>query len=362
MNRVLFAILAAMATQLGAAEEIVRLSRTQLNHIGVHTTKPQPTNSIPLVRAPARVSLPPQNERVVSVAEGGLIAKMEVALGVKVSKGQTLALIASPSLVGLQRAYLDAANNLRLMEAKLKRDRTLLDEGIISHMRWQETHSDYDHAVAAHSEAEQVLEVAGLNPADIQKLKQSHRLSSQYSIRSPMDGVILERLAVTGQRLDPMSPLFRIGKLDELWLEIDMPQERLPEIRLSDEVFVDSPEISARITHVGQNITPGTQSTLVRAVLEKTDLLKPGQHVTAKLMHASTDHFFRLPASALISQEGKEFVFVQIPEGFRPQRVGIASRDAREVIIHEGLQANDDVAVQGVAALKASWVGIGSDE
>ena len=354
--------LLAMLANTSAAEDLVKLTPEQRNHIGVHTARPQPTLAIPLVRAPARVSLPPQNERVVSAAQGGLVSRIEVAIGVTVSKGQVLAQIESPSLVGLQRAYVDAVNTLNLIQSKLNRDQTLLQEGIISQMRWQETHSDYEHAATAVSEAEQVLEVAGVSGDDIHNLRQSHRLSSQYNVRAPMDGVILERMAVAGQRLDALSPLFRIGNLDELWLEIDMPQERLPEIRLGDEVFVDRPAIPARITHVGQNITPGSQSTLVRAVLEANDQLKPGQHVTVKLMHASTDALFRLPISALVTEDGKNYVFVQTAQGFAPKLVGVASRDAREIIVHEGLASTDDVAVQGVAALKAAWAGIGSDE
>jgi cobalt-zinc-cadmium efflux system membrane fusion protein len=354
-------LFAALWTSVGA-DDIVKLNNEQLAHLGVHTAKPKPTTSIPLVKAPARVSLPPHNEHVVSAAEGGLVVNVEVALGVGVTEGQLLALVDSPSMAGLQRAYLDAVTHLGLMQVKLERDQALLDEGVISTMRWRETRSDHDRAATALSEAEQVLEVAGLGKADIRALKQSHRLSSRYAVRSPITGVILERLAVAGQRLEPMTPMFRVGKLEELWLEIDMPQERLPEIRMGDQVFVDHPEVAARIAHIGQHITPGTQSTLVRAILEKSDSLKPGQQVTVKLMHASTDQFFRLPGSAVVSQDGKDYVFVRTSEGFRPQRVGIASRDAHDVVIHEGLETSDDIAVQGVAALKAHWVGIGSEE
>lgn len=346
-----------------ALGDLVKLAPEQARHIGIRVQLPAPTSSVPLIRAPARVSLPPQNEHVVSAPQGGLVAKVEVALGVRVANGQALALIESPSLVGLQRSLVDASNSLALAQSRLNRDDTLLAEGIISRMRWQETRSAYDHAVTALAEAEQMLEVAGISPADIRQIKQSRHLSSRYAVRSPTDGVVLERMAVAGQRLDPMAPLFRIGKLDELWLEIDMPQERLPEIRLNDFVNVDVFDRRARITHIGQNITPGSQSTLVRAVLvEATDQLKPGQHVNVTLMHASTDQLFRIPVTAVVNVEGKEYVFVRATDGFRPRAVAIASRDSHQVVVHEGLQASDEIAVQGVAALKAAWVGIGSEE
>lgn len=356
-------LLAIPGSSAIALESLVKLDAEQARHIGIQTQHPQSTASVPLVRAPARISLPPQNEYVVSAPQGGLVAKVEVALGVMVRDGQILALVESPALIGLQRTFLDAVNAHQLAQTRLARDKALLQEGIISTMRWQETRSDYERAATALSEAEQVLHIAGIDAADIRQLKQSHRIGSRYAVRSPANGVVLERLAVVGQRLEPLTPLFRIGKLDELWLEIDMPQERLPEIRLNDRVVIEGLNASAKITHVGQSITPGTQSTLVRAILEDhPEQLKPGQHVTVTLMHASTDKLFRVPVAAVVTQEGRDFVFVRVNGGFAPRPVAIASRETHHVVIHEGLVDADEIAVQGVAALKAAWVGIGSEE
>jgi cobalt-zinc-cadmium efflux system membrane fusion protein len=170
-------------------------------------------------------------------------------------------------------------------------------------------------------------------------------------------------MAVAGQRTEPLAPLFRIGKLDELWLEIDLPQEHLKEIRLHDRVYLDVYETDARITHIGQNISSGSQSVLLRAIIEKPgDRIKPGQFVSVQLMHASSDDLLRLPVAALIHQDGKDYVFVRVANGYAPRAVSVASRESRQVLIHEGLKPTDEVVVQGVAALKASWVGIGSDE
>jgi cobalt-zinc-cadmium efflux system membrane fusion protein len=79
-------------------------------------------------------------------------------------------------------------------------------------------------------------------------------------------------------------------------------------------------------------------------------------------MHASTDKLFRLPISALTSQEGKDYVFVRVPQGFAARPVAVAGRAEHEAVIHGGLNDGDEVVVQGVAALKASWIGIGGNE
>ena len=346
-----------------ALEDLIKINAEQEQHIGIRTLKPEVIASVPLTRAPARVTLPPQNEYIVSASQAGLISRVEVAMGMKIVAGQILAQIQSPSLLGLQRDVLDAVTGYNLAKSKLNRDTTLLEEGIIARMRFQETQSDFERYATALKEAEQVLAAAGVSLIDIEALKQSRKLNSFMNVRSPIDGVVLERMVTAGQRVDVLAPLFRLGKLDELWLEIDMPQERMNEVRMGDRVRIENTNGSARITQIGQSVNPGSQSALVRGVIEgKPQTIRPGQNVNVQVSHASSDKLFRLPISALVYQEGKTYLFVRMAGGFSARQVAVASTEERNVVIHEGLQENEQVAVQGVAALKATWTGIGSDE
>ena len=346
-----------------ALEDLIKINAEQEQHIGIRTLKPESISSIPLVRAPARVTLPPQNLYIVSAAQAGLVSQMEVAMGMKITKGQVLAQIQSPSLLGLQRDVLDAITGFNLAQSKLNRDTTLLQEGIIARMRYQETQSEYERYATAMKEADQMLLAAGVSESDIQMLKQTRSLNSLMSVRSPIDGVVLERMVTGGQRVDVLAPLFRVGRLDELWLEIDMPQERMNEVRMGDHVRIENTNCAARITQIGQSVNPGSQSVLVRGVIEgKTQSIRPGQNVNVQISHASTDLVFRLPIAALVNQEGKSYMFVRFPGGFATRQVAVANTEERNVVIHEGLKIGDQVAVQGVAAIKAAWTGIGGDE
>ena len=355
--------MALLAVPAHGLEDLIKVNAEQEQHIGIRTLKPETISSIPLARAPARVTLPPQNEYIVSASQAGLISRVDVAMGMKITKSQVLAQLQSPSLLSLQRDVLDAVTGYNLAQSKLNRDTTLLEEGIIARMRFQETASDYERYATALKESEQVLSAAGVSEVDIQALKQSRKLNSFMNVRSPIDGVILERMVTAGQRVDVLAPLFRIGKLDELWLEIDMPQERMNEVRMGDRVRIENTGNSARVTQIGQSVNPGSQSALVRGVIEgKTQSIRPGQNVNVQISHASTDRLFRLPVAALVNQDGKTYVFVRVPGGFAARQVAVASMEERHVVIHEGLQDGEPVAVQGVAALKASWTGIGSNE
>lgn len=346
-----------------AAENEIQLTAEQAKRLGIRTAKPEQVATLPLARAPALVVLPPQKEFVVSSPQAGVISNVAVPLGAQVKQGEVLARIQSPDLLALQRALLDAVSEFNLAAARLKRDETLLKEGIISRLRWQETKSDYDKAHAALQTAEQTLSASGLGQNEIRRLRADRRLSSFIEVRAPIDGVVLERMAVVGQKVDRLTPMFRVGKLDELWLEVDMPQERLHEVRIGDHISVENTRASARIVEVGQHVDPRSQSALVRAVVDSgAESLRPGMHINVQLMHKSTDLIFRLPIAALVSYEGRDYVFVQIPGGFVAREVAIAGVESYSVVIHEGLRAGEEVAVQGVAALKAAWLGMGEEE
>ncbi|MGZ8219439.1 efflux RND transporter periplasmic adaptor subunit [Methylomagnum sp.] len=346
-----------------AQESSLHLTPEQIKHIGVRTAAPEPVSAMPLARAPGRVVLPPAKEFVVSALQAGVVTHVNVPLGVNVTRGQILAEIRSTALLDVQRSLLDAGSAFSVAKAKLDRDETLLKEGVISRLRWQETKSDFDRAQATMRAAEQTLLASGMSSSDVDKLKASHQIDSLLEVYAPTDGVVLERMAVVGQRVDALAPLFRIGKLDELWLEVDMPQERLHEIKLSDRVNVESPKATARIIEVGQSVDPQSQSALVRAVVEQgADELRPGMHLNVQLMHRSTDHIFRVPVAAVFSFEGKSYVFVKSADGFEAREVAVAGQEAYNVTIHEGLNPGESVAVQGVAALKAAWVGMREEE
>jgi cobalt-zinc-cadmium efflux system membrane fusion protein len=351
----------AFAATVSAAGPVVPLTAEQVEHLDIRAARPEDVSALPLIRAPGRVVLPPAKEFVVSALQSGVVSHVNVPLGVKVAKGQLLASIQSTALLDLQRGLLDAASAYTVAAAKLKRDDTLLREGVISRMRWQETKSDSDRAEASLRAAEQTLQASGMSRAELDQLKSTRSIDTSLDVRAPTDGVVLERMAVVGQRVDALAPLFRIGKLDELWLEVDMPQERLHEVRIADRVTVENPRATARIIEVGQSVDPSSQSALVRAVVEKGAAgLRPGMNLNVQLMHRSTDRIFRVPVAAVFSVEGRNYVFVPVKGGYEAREVAVAGQESYSVTVHEGLKPGEAVVVQGVAALKAAWVGMGA--
>jgi len=177
--------------------------------------------------------------------------------------------------------------------------------------------------------------------------------------------VVLERLAVAGTHIDMMAPLYRIANLDELWLEIAIPQERIGSIKIGDRVAVEDSGIKAKITLLGQSVSPENQTMLARAVVTKTQesaSLRPGQRLNTRIIQPSDKTVFKVPNSAIARNEGKAFIFIRTQQGFSVTPIAVVGKQGDESIISGELTGDEEIAVKGAVALKANWLGLGSDE
>lgn len=346
-----------------AAENVIQISKENLDNLGIKLGKLEPVTQFPVLSAPAKVMVPPTQEYIVSASQAGLIDKMNVAVGDKVEKGQVLVELNSPELLTLQREYLKADSVRRIHLVNYNRDKKLLEEGVIPERRWLETSSEYHSVVSEADEQRQLLEIAGMTAAEIDHLVKTRRLAGRLRARSPITGIVLERLAVAGTRIDILAPLYRIANLDELWLEIAIPQERIGGIKIGDRVMVENSEVSAKITLLGQSVNPENQTILARAVVTKdTASLRAGQRLNTRIIQPSDKATFKIPNTAIAQNEGEAFIFIRTQQGFLVTPVTVAGKQGDESIISGKLTGNEEIAVQGAVALKANWLGLGSDE
>jgi cobalt-zinc-cadmium efflux system membrane fusion protein len=351
-----------------AAENSIVIDAEHLKNLGIVLGKPEPARQIPLLTAPAKVVVPPSHEYLISSSQPGLITQLNASIGDAVKKGQVLAELNSPDLLTLQREYLKAESALQLGSLSWKRDKKLFEEGVIPERRWQETSSQYRAFASEASEHRQLLEIAGMTDAEIKQLKSSHRLSSRLKVLSPITGTVMERMGVSGSRVDMLAPLYRIADLTELWLEINIPQERAADVKLGDGVqlenidWQDGPAL-AKISQISQNVNPESQTVLARAVIkDKPSPIRPGQRVNIRIIQTVEKPAYRVPNTSLAQHEGKAYLFIRRQSGFDVAPVAVIGKQGESSIIEGNLTGDEEIAIKGAVALKANWLGLGSDE
>ena len=345
------------------AGNTIQISQDYFNNLGVTLGKLEPAKQIPVLTAPAKVVIPSTQEYIVTASQAGLITKLNVAMGDKVKKGEVLALLNSPDLLSMQRLYLKAVSEMQLGSFAYQRDKKLVEEGVIAERRWQETQSQYNAFVSEVNEHKQLLEIAGMTDSEIDRLGKTHQLSSQLNLHTPISGIVMERMAVAGERIDILAPLYRIANLDELWLEINIPHERIGSIKVGDEVLVENTPISAEITLLGQSVNPENQTIQARARIKgKQTAIRAGQTINTQIIQTSENAVFKVPDAAIAQNEGKSFIFIRNKEGFKVSPVTVIGKQGDESIISGDLTGDEDIAINGAVALKANWLGLGSAE
>lgn len=363
MKRTLFTLLMATSLTAAAQNAQIAISQEQIDNLDVKVGPLTASKNIPLLSAPAKVIVPANRELLISSTLSGLVVQLQANIGDGVEKGQILAQINSPELVTLQREFLTANSELNLSYREYQRDQKLLEEGVIAERRWQETQTQHGSKSAQLDTAKQLLVMAGMSSAEIKTLAQTRKLTSLLNVRSPISGVVLERSATLGGRLDMQAPLYRVADLSELWLEINIPQERLKTIHIGDQVLIEDTAITAKISLLGQSVNPENQTVLARAVIDgKPAGVRVGQHVNVQLMQNSAQAGFRVPNTAIALNEGHAYVFVRNDEGFAVTEVKVTGKQDAESLISGPFSGNEEIAVKGAVALKANWLHLGSDE
>lgn len=346
-----------------SAENTIKISEDHFNNIGVTLGKMETVKQIPVLTAPAKVVIPPSQEYIVSASQAGLITELDAAIGDKVKKGEVIAQLNSPDLLSMQRLYLKAVSDMHLGSLSFQRDKKLLADGVIAERRWQETSSQYSVFASIANEHKQLLKIAGMTDDEIDRLGQTHQLTSQLNVRAAISGTVIERMAVEGERVNILAPLYRIANLEGLWLEINIPHERIGSLKVGDYVLIENTPVSAEITLLGQSVNPQNQTIMARAIIKgNQSVVRAGETINTQIIQSTESAAFKVPNTAIAQNAGNSFIFIRNQEGFKVSPITVIGKQGEESIISGDLTGNEDIAVKGAVALKANWLGLGSAE
>ena len=338
----------------GAQAAPLLLQAAQMKNLGIELQVPggaaQGGSAVP-----ARVIVPNAQMRVVAAPVAGLVEQLLVAPGSVVRKGQVLARLASPQALALQRDALQAGSQSALLQQNLKRDEQLFAEGLIAESRLQASRSAAAQADALASERRQGAALAGLVPG---------KSGLSLALTAPLDGVVLEQGAQTGQRVEEAALIYRIAQLSPLWLEIQVPLDVAASLQPGQSVTLSGSGVRGKLLSVGRAVDPASQSVLVRAeVSQGAEKLIPGQMVAVDLGRPGGG--VGVPTSAVIRHAGESLVFVRTGGDaqsmqFEARPVKILQQGAGALVV-DGVKRDESIAVKGVSGLKAMLTGVGKE-
>lgn len=133
---------------------------------------------------------------------------------------------------------------------------------------------------------------------------------------SPLDGILLKKLAETGEIIGTGLPLFVVSDIRKIKVSAFIPENELHKIRIGQkaEVHVSSLEsaFEGKITEVGSAADAASRSFSVKIELPNPDLLiRPGMIAEVQIIPEKVNMVLSVPAGAVLHDfNDKSYVYV----------------------------------------------------
>jgi cobalt-zinc-cadmium efflux system membrane fusion protein len=182
----------------------------------------------------------------------------------------------------------------------------------------------------------------------------------EIPVRSPIAGVVLERLVTPGTTVVPGTPLFVVSELSTLWAIAELDESRLSRIRPGRPVEISvaaypGQTFSGTVTSIADVVNPKTRRITVRSTIPNRDgRLKPEMFATVSIGEGEPRAAVVVPPGAIQTIDGHPAVFVAEDHGrFTPRAVTLGAEQDGLVEIVEGLEPGRRIAVSGSFVLKS---------
>ena len=317
----------------------IMLSDSQIKLANITTTLVRYEDINNTTNLTGKLTINEEQTELVSSRVSGRIEKLAIKeVGQHVSQGQVLYEIYSEQLLTLEMEYLLASQQAQELGRQEKRYEEFLDA------------------------AEKKLILFGLTKSQLVELSKTKKTESKIAFLSTVSGIVVRVEATEGQYVSEGSPLYRIERLDKIWVEADLYPKETSFVKKGDVVDVvisgsKSSRVKGRVTFLSPEYRSGTEIVLLRVEISNAERkFLPGMQANVMLSH-STRKAIALPLDAVIRDERGSHVWVLTPEGAYVSRMvetGIENSD--EVEITSGLAEKENVVITGAYLLYGELV------
>ena len=325
----------------GARQAVPRESATgSATYMVVARTIPSTTEAVGTVQA----------EQVATVTSRVMaeITELRASAGQRVTKGEALVVLDDRDLrhrvEQAQESARSAQATLEQARSDYNRDKPLYEQQVI-------TPFDFEHTQTNLKTAE----------ANLKRLEQAQReaeVNLSYAvIRSPFDGVIIDKQAQVGDLASPGRPLFTMYEQGRLWLEANVPEEQMAHVRLNSlmTVRIDATEhdISGRVVEIVPSSDPSSRTQIVRVHLNAPESVVPGMFGRLEIPLAP-EPILTIPGSTLIRVGQLTMVEVVHDGQINRRTVQLGRAVGQQFEVLSGLATGETIILRGASPATSS--------
>lgn len=264
-----------------------------------------------------------RNQTEIYAEVDGTIAEVFVDNGESVTAGDPLVRLRARDL---EERVRQAESGLRITEARVRqaeanmtRAQSTLErvEVIVARQLGTQAELDTARADAASAAADLDLMQAQREQA-VAILEEQRATLADTLVRAPIDGIVGGRNAQIGQQANTSAPLFVIGDVGQMRVDLTLTQQMLGYIDTGTAVRIYSDTspadaISAEIARISPYLHPVTHTTTAEIdIAGHGGRLRPGMFVTVDVLYGQSDQAPLVPNSAIFRHpiDGREGLFV----------------------------------------------------
>ena len=153
--------------------------------------------------------------------------------------------------------------------------------------------------------------------------------------------------------------LYRLADLGLVWVQAQIYEQDLPYIKLGQDAtvtlsYMSDREFRGRVTYIYPNVDEKTRTVGARVVVANPGgELRPGMFVTVRFLLPGGKKVLAVPKVAVLSDEGRPFVFVHREGEYWIRRSVTLGRRLGDRVEVQGLPAGQRIIADGSFLLKS---------
>ncbi len=407
-----------------APEREVKLTPEQAEAAKIQIEGVTQRPAVALLSVTGTVEANPQQTQSITPLVGGRVEQVLVSIGDRVSANQSVAVLMSTEIADAYGKWREAETRFALAQknlervkraenrvaifqskakldeaaATLKRTKRLIELGagagkdlISAETAFKSAQADYDfqrniplnkEIQEAQAEVETSRITALQEKQSLQALGVSVnstgadvRSVAQVAVRSPLSGVVTERMTNPGAGVQAGQTMFTISNLSTVWITANVPEQQLGLVHVGSIAEVRTPSvnnvITARVSYIDPQINTDTRTARVRLAVDN-----PGERLRAGMFtevgfqtgtNGATGEELVVSSAAVQTIEGKSVVFVpqeNEPNTYAIREIETGGETGGYTKVLSGLELGEKVVTRGSFALKTQLLkgSIGDDD
>lgn len=307
-------------------------------------------NAVDEIRATGTVTPDLDGAADVGALVSSTVQRLLVREGDRVKQGQLLAELNAPDAARVAGELAKARSQRSRAERALAREEKLIARQATTAVELEQAQADLAGLRAEERAARLLLGAYGASGARVQ-------------VRAPIAGVIAQRNAELGTRVEGGERLFRIVDPTKLLVRAEVLERDVGGVEkgtTASLLFPDGKLCSAKVLFRSTQVDPGRHAVAVWLAPSDCKLDLAGQSLNVQLHKATGDAKkpLALPRDAVVDLDGTPVVFVQgkSPGEFEVEPVIVDRFSETTAFLIKGPDETHRVAVRGTILLKGEWM------